>query len=60
MKEPQESRDDPVVEEVRAIRARLWKEAGGTVEGLVRLIDADQPEKGTAAGAHGTKITTPD
>lgn len=60
MKKPQASRDDPVVEEVRAIRARLWKEAGGTVKGLVRLIDADQPEKETAAGAHGTNITTRD
>ena len=60
MKEPQESRDDPVVEEVRAIRARLWKEAGGTVEGLVRLIAADQVERETAAGPNGTKITARD
>ncbi|MFH0982557.1 MAG: hypothetical protein V2A79_13615 [Planctomycetota bacterium] len=30
--------DDPVVAEVRAIRAQLWKEGGGTVAGLVELI----------------------
>ena len=60
MKEPQESRDDPVVEEVRAIRARLWKEAGGTVEGLVSLIAADQAAQETAAGPNGTKITARD
>jgi hypothetical protein len=29
--------DDPVVREVRAARAELWKEAGGTIEGLMRL-----------------------
>ena len=30
--------DDPVVREVREARARLWKEAGGTFEGLQRLV----------------------
>jgi hypothetical protein len=30
--------NDPVVAEVRAIRAKLWKEAGGTFEGLMELI----------------------
>jgi hypothetical protein len=28
-------REDPVVEEVRRIRATLWKQAGGTVEGYL-------------------------
>lgn len=29
---------DPVVEEVRQARRALWKQAGGTVEGLMRLV----------------------
>ena len=33
------SADDPVVAEVRAVRARLWREAGGTVDGLIRLLE---------------------
>jgi hypothetical protein len=31
--------EDPVVEEVRSIRRALWEEAGGTVEGLIRIIE---------------------
>jgi hypothetical protein len=34
--------DDPVVAEVRAIRAKLWKEAGGTVEGLIALLNRER------------------
>lgn len=30
--------DDPVVEEVRRARRELWKQAGGTLEGLSRLV----------------------
>jgi hypothetical protein len=30
--------DDPVVQEVRRARARLWKEGGGTIEGLMRVV----------------------
>ncbi len=30
--------DDPVVREVRQARAKLWKEAGGTIEGLMELV----------------------
>ena len=30
--------EDPVVREVRAARARLWEEAGGTMSGLARLV----------------------
>ncbi|MCG3130626.1 MAG: hypothetical protein FLDDKLPJ_01392 [Phycisphaerae bacterium] len=32
------STDDPVVAEVRAIRAKLWEEGGGTIEGFIELI----------------------
>ena len=35
--------EDPVVREVREIRRRLWAEAGGTVEGLLRLLDQRMP-----------------
>ena len=60
MKKPLGSHDDPVVEEIRAVRARLWKEAGGTVEGLVRLISSDRPDDEIKNGANGEKITTRD
>ena len=33
------SQDDPVVGEVRAARARLWREGGETMEGLARLVN---------------------
>lgn len=32
--------DDPVVQEVREVRARLWEEGGGTIEGLMRVVKA--------------------
>jgi hypothetical protein len=37
--------EDPVVREVRQIRQRLWKEAGGTIEGLTRLLDREKPAR---------------
>ncbi len=37
--------EDPVVAEVRSIRAELWREAGGTVSGLIRLIEKRRPTK---------------
>lgn len=37
--------EDPVVEEVRTIRAELWREAGGTVAGLIRLLEQRKPPK---------------
>lgn len=43
--------EDPVVEEVRAIRADLWRQAGGTVTGLMRLLDqGKRPKRRAAAG----------
>ncbi len=41
MKPRSSTKEDPVVAEVRAIRAELWREAGGTVEGLLKLIGAE-------------------
>jgi hypothetical protein len=35
--------DDPAIEEVRRIRAEVRREAGGTPEGLIRLLDERQP-----------------
>ncbi len=35
--------EDPVVAEVRAIRRKIWKEAGGTFEGLQRYLDRVVP-----------------
>ena len=37
--------DDPVVREVRATRQRLWKEAGGTFDGLLKLLDRTVPKR---------------
>lgn len=35
--EPRPS-DDPVIDEIRKIRADMWKEGGGTIEGYLRLV----------------------
>ena len=35
--------EDPVVKEVRAARRKLWERAGGTFEGLLRLLDEIVP-----------------
>lgn len=44
--------EDPVVDEVRSIRAALWREAGGTVAGLIRLIEqCKPPNRGPAASS---------
>ena len=37
--------EDPVVKEIRSIRAELWREAGGTVAGLIRLLEQRKPPK---------------
>jgi len=37
--------DDPVVREVRRIREQVWQEAGGTIEGLLRLLDREVPRR---------------
>jgi hypothetical protein len=37
--------DDPVVEDVRKIRQAIWNEAGGTIEGLLKLLDREVPPK---------------
>jgi hypothetical protein len=44
--------EDPVVQEVRAARARLWEEGGGTMAGLSRLVKqrADAVRKGKRTG----------
>ena len=46
---------DPVVEEVRAIRAKLWQEAGAGVEGLVELLDRLLPRAGGRASPRPRK-----
>jgi hypothetical protein len=38
-------KEDPVVEEVRRIRTALWQEAGGTVAGLLRLLEPPKAVK---------------
>jgi hypothetical protein len=37
--------DDPVVQEVREIRQKLWKQAGETYEGLQTLLDKTVPKR---------------
>lgn len=48
--------EDPVVAEVRSIRAELWREASGTVAGLIRLLErGNRPgRKPTAARSKRT------
>ena len=36
--------DNPVVQEIRAIRARMWKDGGGTVEGYLKLVQREAKE----------------
>ncbi len=45
MKKKTEIPDDPVVAEVRAIRANMWREAGGTAADFLRLLDRETPAK---------------
>ncbi|GMU84309.1 MAG: hypothetical protein AMXMBFR47_41790 [Planctomycetota bacterium] len=40
--------EDPVVAEVRAIRREMWAEAGGTIEGFLRLLAR---ERASGAGS---------
>ena len=47
--------EDPVVEEVRTIRAQLWREAGGTVAGLIRLLEKHKRHKHKPAVAKGKR-----
>lgn len=41
--------DDPVVEEVRRARRELWKRAGGTIAGLIRLVGETETSERTLA-----------
>jgi hypothetical protein len=52
--------DDPVVREVREARAKLWKEAGGTIEGLMRLARerVARLKKGKGKTSRGPKSPT--
>ncbi len=47
--------EDPVVEEVRAIRAELWREAGGTVAGLIQLLEQRKPPRRSPPTARGKR-----
>jgi hypothetical protein len=47
--------DDPVVAEVRRIRARMLKKAGGTLEGLQRYVAAQSAKRAESAAASGAK-----
>lgn len=46
---------DAVVEEVRAARRKLWKESGGTFEGLSQLVDKMTAEKAGKGAAKRKK-----
>lgn len=45
MKKNQSLWEDPVVREVRETRRKLWEQAGGTIEGLLHLLDQRVPKK---------------
>lgn len=40
--------DDPVVQDVRAARAKLWQAGGSTVEGFLRVVKEVASQKQTA------------
>lgn len=51
-------RDDPGVAEVRKIREQIWKEAGGTPEGLIKLLNERHPMTKTATPRRSRKKRT--
>jgi hypothetical protein len=60
MKTKSNVEEDPVVAEVRRIRAELWREAGGTVAGLLRALGARQvPKRRTPARKRGRSAEHP-
>jgi len=48
--------EDPVVAEVRSIRAELWREAGGTVAGLIRLLEPGKRSRRKPTAVRGKRI----
>lgn len=44
MAKAKKTTEDPVVREVRAVRSRLLKEAGGSIEGLIALARSRQSD----------------
>ena len=51
--------EDPVVAEVRRIRAELWREAGGIVAGLLRLLQSRKILKRRPMNGKRTRTTSP-
>ncbi len=41
--------EEQIIDEIRAARNKLWREAGGTVAGLARLLSEPSPETPTRA-----------
>jgi hypothetical protein len=49
--------EDPVVSEVRRIRAQLWREGGGTVAGLLRLLQPPNLKRPSVNGKRARRRT---
>jgi hypothetical protein len=52
--------EDPVVQEVRQIREKLWKEGGGTAAGLMKVLERivpsqEEPQARRGASPRGKK-----
>jgi len=45
MKRQKSAFDDPVVEEIRALRARIWKMSDGTVKGYLETLHREAERK---------------
>ena len=45
--------DDPVVDEIHKIRAKLWRQGGGTVAGYIQMINARQAARAEQAKVNG-------
>lgn len=47
--------EDPVVAEVRMVRAELWREGGGTVAGLIRLLEPGKRSRRKPTAVRGKR-----
>lgn len=54
-KSPRTSADEPGIAEVRRWRAKLWKQGGGTVKGVMELLRSKEPARKAAVRKSPTR-----
>ncbi len=47
MKHKERQPGDPLIREIREVRQRLWQEGGGTVSGLMRVVERSLADRKT-------------